>query len=103
MTDTLRLCLDLNIWVAALLAEAKGRHGTACQSIVAIVRQSRCLSKPVQLIISWGMINRLRQVLINKLQVSTATAELYLDTLTAYAQLGAMASCRFRIQKMPMS
>ena len=90
MADVLRLCLDLNIWVAALLAEAKGRQGTACQELVEIVRRGRCLSQPVQLIISWGMLNRLRQVLVQKLQVSTPTAERYLETITAYAQLGAM-------------
>lgn len=90
MTDVLRLCLDLNIWVAALLAEAKGRQETACQNIVAMVRQGRCLSQPVQLIISWGMLNRLRQVLTHKLQVSSSTVELYLNTITTYARLGAM-------------
>ncbi|MGB7414833.1 MAG: hypothetical protein WA902_11555 [Thermosynechococcaceae cyanobacterium] len=59
--------MDLNVWVAALLADAKGRQSTASQSIVAIVRQGYCLSQPVQLIISWGMLNRLRQVLTQKL------------------------------------
>ena len=32
---TLRLCLDLNVLVANLLARAKGRQGTACQALVA--------------------------------------------------------------------
>lgn len=92
MIDSLNICVDLNIWVAALFAEAKGRQDTASQSIVAIVRQGSCLSQPVQLIISWGMLTRLRQVLIQKLQVSTSSVELYLDTITAYAQLGALDS-----------
>ena len=90
MTDVLRLCLDLNIWVTALLADIRGRQGTACQTIVERVQQGHCLCQPVQLIVSWGMLNRLRQVLIQNLQVSTPTVEQYLNTITAYAQLGAM-------------
>jgi hypothetical protein len=34
----LRLCLDLNIWVAALLADRKGRTNTGSQYLVEIVR-----------------------------------------------------------------
>jgi hypothetical protein len=34
----LRLCLDLNIWVAALLADRKGRSNTAAQYLVEVVR-----------------------------------------------------------------
>ena len=34
----LRLCIDLNIWVAALLADCKGRSNTASQYLVELVR-----------------------------------------------------------------
>jgi hypothetical protein len=80
MTGILRLCLDLNIWCAALLADSKGREGTASQALIKIVRHGYCLSMLVQLIISWGMLNRLRKVLECDLGVSPPTAELYINT-----------------------
>jgi predicted nucleic acid-binding protein len=92
MAAALRVCLDLNIWCAALLADRKGRQNTASQSLVAMVRQGFCLSSPVQLVISWGMLNRLLKVLVQDLKVSTQTAELYISTTAAYARLGAMGA-----------
>jgi predicted nucleic acid-binding protein len=92
MTEILRVCLDLNIWCAALLADRKDRQNTASQSLVTMVRQGACLSLPVQLIISWGMLNRLRKVLVQDLKVSTQTADLYIGTIAAYAHLGAMGA-----------
>jgi len=107
-------CFNFALQVHNFSSRGQGRQETASQSIVAIVRQGRCLSQPVQLIISWGMLNRLRQVLIKKLQVSTSTAELYLATITTYAQLGealdsspqltlgALELCRLKTLKMLM-
>lgn len=92
MSEILRVCLDLNIWCAALLADGKGRENTASQSLVAMIRQGACLSHPVQLVISWGMLNRLRKVLTQNLKVSAQTADFYLSTITAYAQLGALGT-----------
>jgi predicted nucleic acid-binding protein len=92
MAAALRVCLDLNIWCAALLADRKGRQNTASQSLVAMVRQRSCLSSPVQLVISWGMLNRLLKVLVQDLKVSTQTAELYISAIAAYARLGAMGA-----------
>ena len=92
MSDILRVCLDLNIWCAALLADRKGRENTASQSLVAMIRQGTCLSQPAQLVISWGMLNRLRKVLIQDLKVSAQTADLYLSAIAAYAHLGALGA-----------
>lgn len=90
MTETLRLCLDLNIWCAALLASVKGREGTSCQTLVDIVRQGSCLAGKVELVISWGMLNRLQEVLENRpeLQVLRDDAVFYLEVIRSYAQLG---------------
>ncbi|WP_254172879.1 PIN domain-containing protein [Planktothrix pseudagardhii] len=74
MSDLLRLCLDLNIWCAALLADRKGKQDTACQSLVKIVREGTCTLGSVQLIISWGMLNRLSSVLVEKLKIPDAIA-----------------------------
>ena len=49
----LRLCIDLNIWVAALLADCKGRSNTASQYLVELVRSSASPVGEVSLIISW--------------------------------------------------
>jgi predicted nucleic acid-binding protein len=88
MTDVLRLCLDLNIWCAALLADKKGKQGTASQCLVEIARSGYCVLGPVQLVISWGMLNRLRLVLERKFSVPLLVADGYIDTIKKYAELG---------------
>lgn len=90
MTESLRLCLELNIWCAALIADLKGRQDTSCQYLVRIVREGTCELGPVQLIISWGMLNRLRLVLERDLAVTPSVADLYIEAIRGYAQLGAV-------------
>jgi predicted nucleic acid-binding protein len=92
MSDALRVCLDLNIWCAALLADGKGRENTASQSLVAMIRQGTCLSQSVQLVISWGMLNRLRKVLNQDLKVSAQVADTYLSAIAVCAHLGALGA-----------
>ena len=88
MAETVRLCLDLNIWCAYLLASAKGRQGSACQTLVQIVRQGSCPIGPVELVISWGMLNRLQQVLEEQCQFREfpETAAAYVSAIRDYAQ-----------------
>jgi predicted nucleic acid-binding protein len=88
MTEVLRICLDLNIWCAALLADLKGKQGTSCQTLVEMARQGWCPLGSVQLIISWGMLNRLRLVLEKDLNVLQTAANLYVDAIKGYAELG---------------
>jgi len=88
MTEGLRLCLDLNIWCANLISIRKGKQNTASQRLVDMVRQGTCGLGPVQLVISWGMLNRLRRVLEKDLQVEHSAADLYIDAIQGYAQLG---------------
>ncbi len=88
MSNVLRLCLDLNIWCAALLADVKGRQNTSSQYLVEIARQGDCTLGQVHLIISWGMLNRLRSVLEKDFQVSHTAAQLYIDAIRGYAELG---------------
>lgn len=80
----LRLCLDLNIWCAALLAERKRRQNTACQTLVSIARERECSWGAVELVISWGMLNRLEKVLVKDLQVSPLKAQMYLRSIESY-------------------
>lgn len=85
MSKFIRICLDLNIWCASLLADFKGKEDTSCQILVKIIRQRYCNLGEVKLIISWGMINRLRKVLEQDLKVSPSTTENYLNAISEYA------------------
>jgi predicted nucleic acid-binding protein len=85
----LRLCLDLNIWVAALLADRKGRSNTSSQYLVEIVSSGLYSTGESSLVISWGMLDELRSVITEHLKLSPETAETYVSTIEAYAKLGA--------------
>lgn len=87
MSKTIRLCLDLNIWCAALLADFKGRQNTSSQRLVQIVRVGFCSLGDVELVISWGMLERLEKVLVYDLKVKFPIARLYLDAIVGFAQL----------------
>jgi hypothetical protein len=60
----LRVCLDLNIWIGAFLAEKANRADTAAQALVSAVREGRSPHGAVALVISYGMIFRLKTVLL---------------------------------------
>ena len=84
------LCLDLNIWCASLLSDRKGKQNSSSQSLVTIIRQGYCEIGLVQLIISWGMINRLRSVLEEQLSIPTPLVDSYLSAIINYTQLGSI-------------
>lgn len=88
----LRLCLDLNVWCAALLADLRGRSGSASQRLVEIVARGDCSLGPVQLVISWGMLTRLRDVLERKLRVPRIHVDTYLQAIAGYANNGPMGT-----------
>lgn len=88
----IHLCLDLNIWCAALLADRRGKQSTASQILVEIAKQGSCTLGPVQLVISWGMLNRLRLVLEKDLDIPRLAADLYIDAIRGYAELGAFGA-----------
>ena len=88
---TLRVCLDLNVLVANLLAGRKGRRGTACQTLVAAVGTGHPAADPLQLVISWGMLDRLEKVLRDDLGVSLETASRYRAALASIAAAGPLA------------
>jgi predicted nucleic acid-binding protein len=87
MDKKIKICLDLNIWCAALLAERKNRKNTACQKLVEIIRNGQSSLGKTELIISWGMLNRLEKVLIKDLKISPIQAQLYLTSIKNYTQL----------------
>jgi hypothetical protein len=85
----LRLCLDLNIWVAALLADRKGRVNTGSQYLVEIVRNGSSPIGAVNLIISLGMLDELTSVIVEHLGLNIETADAYVCAIEEYAKLGA--------------
>jgi predicted nucleic acid-binding protein len=85
----LRLCLDLNIWVAALLADRKNRNNTAAQYLVNVVQCGRSPLDKVSLVISLGMLDELRSVIIEHLKLSVETANEYVSLVERYASIGA--------------
>ncbi|WP_218080467.1 PIN domain-containing protein [Anthocerotibacter panamensis] len=91
MSSTLRLCLDLNIWCAALLSQKKQRQHTAAQLLVALVRNGECALGPVQLVISWGMLNRLQKVWETDWKIDPTTVQSLVEAIAGYAQLGPVA------------
>jgi predicted nucleic acid-binding protein len=84
----LRLCLDLNVWVAALLADRKGRSNTGSQYLVEIIRSGYCPFGTVDLVISFGMIDELNSVIVEHLGLSTETAVAYTSAIEEYTKLG---------------
>jgi predicted nucleic acid-binding protein len=83
----LRVCLDLNIWCAELLARRAGRSDTACQRIVAAVR-GLDPAAPLQLVISWGMLHRLQAVLQREFGFGPASAADLIEIIADYAEEG---------------
>ena len=83
----MRACLDLNVWVADILARRDGRAGSACQLIVNAVRGVEH-DTPLQLVVSWGMLDRLQMVLTDKLGFEASTAGELIEAITSYAEQG---------------
>jgi predicted nucleic acid-binding protein len=84
----LRLCLDLNVWVAALLADRKGRSNTGSQYLVEIVRSGSCPIGAVNLIVSLGMLDELNSVIVDHLGLGPEKALAYTSAIEEYAKLG---------------
>lgn len=83
----LRLCLDLNVWVGAFLAEKYGRQDTAAQSLVEAIRVGQSPRGPVALVISWGMLFRLNTVIL-RLTGDKSAADRLMAIIAAFAQDG---------------
>lgn len=84
----LRLCLDLNVFVADLLARRERREDTAVRLLVESVARTTTPLGRLQLIVSVGMLNRLRSVLEGRLGVTATTVGSYVGALSQYARHG---------------
>ena len=61
--SVLRICLDVNVWIAYLLALQHGRTGTAPMRLVAMVQAFAAGEIPLQLTVSQEMLGTLETVL----------------------------------------
>lgn len=85
-----RLCVDLNVWIAAFIANARGKTGTASQTVVRAVQEGRAALGPLQLVISHAMLSRLHQVLTRQ-GVSLDEVSRFVSLIHALAVVGPAA------------
>lgn len=83
----MRLCIDLNVWCADVLATQYRRKGTAAQSIVEAVRSGSARTS-IQLVISLGMLQRLELVVARDLDATPEEAAELVDVIADYARVG---------------
>lgn len=84
----LRVCVDLNVWCAAILADARGRSGSVAQTVVDAVRRGDSSLGEMQLVISWGMLNRLQTVLRREFPLAPEAVEAALSAIFNISRLG---------------
>ncbi len=88
MQPLLRVCLDLNVWVAYFLATRRGRRSGSSSWLVDAVRAGHSPAGPLQLVVSLGMLERLGLVLVRVLGVDASAAEAALRAIAGIASLG---------------
>ncbi|THD60938.1 PIN domain-containing protein [Phenylobacterium sp.] len=84
----LRVCLDLNVWCGALLAQGLGRKDTAAGFLAHTVRGGASAQGPIALVISLGMLDRLRTVLARDLGFGEGDADRLCELIAAYGREG---------------
>ena len=84
----LRLCLDLNVWVADFLGTRRGRRGGSSPWLADAVRAGVCPAGPLQLVVSLGMLGRLGLVLVREFQVEPDAAEGLVRAIGGLSSLG---------------
>lgn len=72
----MRLCVDVNVWIAHLIGVQFGRTDTASGKIIDIVRDTRFGDAPVQLVMSLEMIGTLEAKLLDRGFAEKAVEEL---------------------------
>ena len=82
-----RLCLDLNVWLGAILSEKLERRDTAAQTLVDAARSGISPRGPVALVVSWGMLNRLREVLV-RFEFGASEADRLIQVIATIARDG---------------
>lgn len=88
MTAPLRVLLDVNVWVANLLASARGRRSTAVQKLIATIADGKLADGgDVQLVVSHEMLETL-EVVLDRLGATQASTEAYVDAIKGIMRFG---------------
>jgi predicted nucleic acid-binding protein len=86
--EVLKVCLDLNVWCGAFIARRLGREDTATMALTDAVRSGQSPRGAIALVISWGMLERLRTVLTRDLGFTDTEAVRLTDLIASYAKDG---------------
>ena len=84
----LRLCLDLNVFFSHEYSQAKRIYPSAAGELVGWVESGICPAGPVQLLISWPMIEQWENVLIRHFGMTKIDAEALAGSLAILASDG---------------
>lgn len=84
----IRICLDLNVWVADFLGTRRGRRGGSGPWLADAVRSATSPAGPLQLVVSLGMLERLALVLARDFGVEASTATMLTRAIEGIAALG---------------
>jgi predicted nucleic acid-binding protein len=84
----LRLCLDLNVWVADFLGTRRGKRGGSSPWLADAVRSGACQAGPLQLVVSLGMLDRLSLVLTREFRIEADAAETLVRAIGSVASFG---------------
>jgi hypothetical protein len=85
---TIRLALDINVFIADILSIGQGRRNTAATLLVGAVRNGICPAGPVQLVTSLPVIENCANVLHRRLGYDAAAADDRAWILQQYALEG---------------
>lgn len=84
----LRVCLDLNVWVADFLGTRRGRRSGSSPWLADAIRAGTCPAGPLQLVVSLGMLDRLALVLVREFGVGADAADTLVRAISSIASLG---------------
>jgi predicted nucleic acid-binding protein len=86
----LKICLDLNIWYAIFLAEKAGKRNTVRRRILAIIQDGIGSLNGniylVSLIMSFGMIDRLREVIKKDKKIPPEKIDNLINSILEYTR-----------------
>jgi predicted nucleic acid-binding protein len=86
--DSLKICVDLNVWYSTFLADKKGRQNTIRQKIINIIKDGACSLEGqtylVSSIISVGMLNKLRTVIEKDQKIPPDEIDEIIDSIAEY-------------------
>jgi predicted nucleic acid-binding protein len=84
----MRICVDLNVWVADQLAIANGRRAGSATQVIQAVGAMRAGDVRLQLIVSMQMLDNLRTVLIERLDAGPSQAIAFVEAIEAMVRNG---------------